>query len=507
MKNNNTIIYTRVSSKEQERDGFSIPAQIKLLKKYAEDNNFHVVKIYEESESAKGSGRKQFNEMLDYIIANPEIKYLLCEKTDRLSRNFKDIATLDQLINENDLTIILVKENSELSKHSRSHEKFMFGIKALMAKNYVDNLSEEVKKGMNEKASQGIFPGGSIPLGYLIDKNTKKIYVDSSRSHLIIEMFQMYAEKKASLSIISVWSKTKSLKMPRSGRSVSKSQVERILKNPFYYGEFRWAGKIFKGSHEPIISKSLFDSVQNAFKSHNKPHLNRKSFAFGSLIVCSECGCKITAQIKKGKYVYYHCTGMREKHSKCYVPEKNIVQQFRNGLLPISINQKSAIKILEKFKEQEDIIYSNQSKDKHRIEQRLAQLQKWSEQSYIDKLEEKITESHWQNITAKWGDETATLQNSMAVNGSPIHKIKTVEKILELLQVLPSLWDTRNLTDKRKMVDLLYSNFVLDGATLYPTYNKAFTIIAEGLVFNNKRGCWDEYRTIIIDNINENVKI
>ena len=105
-------------------------------------------------------------------------KYLLCEKTDRLSRNFKDIATLDQLINENDLTIILVKENTELSKNSKSHEKFMFGIKALVAKNYVDNLSEEVKKGMNEKAEQGNYPGGNIPYGYKLDKNIGKIEVD-----------------------------------------------------------------------------------------------------------------------------------------------------------------------------------------------------------------------------------------------------------------------------------------------------------------------------------------
>ena len=70
----------------------------------------------------------------------------------------------------------------------------------------------------------------------------------------------------------------------------------------------------------------------------------------------------------------------------------------------------------------------------------------------------------------------------MAVNDPPINKIKTVEKILELLQVLPSLWDTRNLTDKRKMVDLLYSNFVLDGATLCYTYKNAFNVFAEGLV-------------------------
>ena len=79
---------------------------------------------------------------------------MLVEKTDRLYRNLKDWVTLDDL----DLEIHFVKENVILSHDSRSSEKFIHGIKVLMAKNYIDNLSEETKKGMLEKAEQGIYP-------------------------------------------------------------------------------------------------------------------------------------------------------------------------------------------------------------------------------------------------------------------------------------------------------------------------------------------------------------
>ena len=87
---------------------------------------------------------------------------LLVEKTDRLYRNLKDWVTIDDL----NLDIHFVKENVILSKDSRSSENFMHGIKVLMAKNYIDNLSEETKKGMVEKAEQGIYPSFA-PLGYI----------------------------------------------------------------------------------------------------------------------------------------------------------------------------------------------------------------------------------------------------------------------------------------------------------------------------------------------------
>ncbi len=139
------VAYARVSSKEQEREGFSIPAQKKLLEEYAKKDGFKVVRVFEEAETAKSSGRKQFSELVKFLKDNPDVKHLLVEKTDRLYRNFNDYVELD--FEALDLKIHLVKENEVLSKDSRSHQKFIHGIKLLMAKNYIDNLSEEVKKG------------------------------------------------------------------------------------------------------------------------------------------------------------------------------------------------------------------------------------------------------------------------------------------------------------------------------------------------------------------------
>ncbi|MBT6202890.1 MAG: recombinase family protein, partial [Rhodospirillaceae bacterium] len=154
-------MYARVSSKEQEREGYSIPAQIKLLKEYAAAEGIVVAQEYVDVETAKQTGRAAFSEMIAWLRAHPDVRMILVEKTDRLYRNLKDWVTIDEL----DVEIHLPKEGAIVSRDSKSSEKFMHGIKVLMAKNYIDNLSEETKKGMLEKAEQGIWPT-KTPLGY-----------------------------------------------------------------------------------------------------------------------------------------------------------------------------------------------------------------------------------------------------------------------------------------------------------------------------------------------------
>jgi site-specific DNA recombinase len=145
------VVYARVSSKEQEKKGFSIPAQFKLLKDYAAAQGFAIAKEYVDVETARQTGRAAFGEMIAHLKAQPSIRILLVEKTDRLYRNLKDWVTVDDL----EVEIHFVKEGVVLSRGSRSSEKFMHGIKVLMAKNYIDNLSEEARKGMQEKGRAG----------------------------------------------------------------------------------------------------------------------------------------------------------------------------------------------------------------------------------------------------------------------------------------------------------------------------------------------------------------
>ena len=148
------VIYARVSSKEQEQEGFSIPAQLRFLREYAAKNGFRITQEFVDVETAKVAGRKKFGEMLAFLSRNTQCRVLIVEKTDRLYRNFRDCVALEDM----DVEIHLPKEGQIISKEAKSQAKLMHGIQVVIARNYIENLREEVKKGMREKAEQGIYP-------------------------------------------------------------------------------------------------------------------------------------------------------------------------------------------------------------------------------------------------------------------------------------------------------------------------------------------------------------
>src|SRR5262244_4628179 len=212
------VIYARVSSKEQEKEGFSIPAQLKLLKVYAAAKGFAVVQEYVDVETAKQTGRAAFGDMVAYLRAHPAVRVMLVEKTDRLYRNLKDWVTVDEL----EVEIHFPKEGVVLSRESRSSEKFMHGIKVLMAKNYIDNLSEEARKGMQEKAEQGIWPT-IAPLGYrnVAGPDGKKIIEpDPESAPIISRLFEWYATGTLSLKQVAQKARAAGLVYRKSGSPV-----------------------------------------------------------------------------------------------------------------------------------------------------------------------------------------------------------------------------------------------------------------------------------------------
>jgi DNA invertase Pin-like site-specific DNA recombinase len=206
---NKAISYARVSSKEQEKEGFSIPAQQKLISEYSLAKHFQIIREFVDVETAKQSGRTSFGEMICFLKAQKEIRTILVEKTDRLYRNLRDWVTLDDL----GVEIHFVKENVIFSGESKSMEKFVHGIKVLMAKNYVDNLSEETKKGQIQKAESGLYPSRA-PIGYINAEGVggKKIIIpDPVYSPKIQKIFNVYATGFVSL-------KQLAFDLQRSGR-------------------------------------------------------------------------------------------------------------------------------------------------------------------------------------------------------------------------------------------------------------------------------------------------
>jgi DNA invertase Pin-like site-specific DNA recombinase len=289
------VIYARVSSKEQEKEGFSIPAQLKLLKEYAAANGLAVAQEYVDVETAKQTGRAAFGEMVAYLKSHPSVRVMLVEKTDRLYRNLKDWVTVDEL----DVEMHFPKEGVVLSRESRSSEKFMHGIKVLMAKNYIDNLSEEARKGMQEKAEQGIWPTVA-PLGYrnVVGADGKKIIEpDPESAPIISRLFEWYATGQHSLKEAARMARDAGLVYRKSVAKVPVSTVHAILRNRLYTGCLEWNGKLYQGRHDPLVSVELWERVQGVLDGRfTKKHRRMTHvFAFSGLIACGKCGCSVGA--------------------------------------------------------------------------------------------------------------------------------------------------------------------------------------------------------------------
>lgn len=193
------VIYCRVSSKDQEREGYSLHAQERLLREYAESMDFFISTVFIETETAKCSGREKYDEMTRFLKKASRSKrdnrcrIVLVEKTDRLYRNFRDYVDLDP--DELDVEIHFVKDRVVLSKNSRSNDKLMHGFKVLLAKNFIDNLSEETQKGLRAKAEQGLWPTVA-PVGYqntVDEHNRRGIIVDKVRAPLVRKLFEEFA--------------------------------------------------------------------------------------------------------------------------------------------------------------------------------------------------------------------------------------------------------------------------------------------------------------------------
>jgi site-specific DNA recombinase len=143
-----TVVIARVSSKGQEEEGYSLDAQVKVDTSYCDNNGLRVARIFKIAESAsKSEQRKIFKKAMEYIEKH-NIKHLVVEKVDRHVRNLHDaVDTHDWLTADEERRVHFVKDSLVMHKGSKSQEWLNWGIRVVMAKNYIDNLREETTKG------------------------------------------------------------------------------------------------------------------------------------------------------------------------------------------------------------------------------------------------------------------------------------------------------------------------------------------------------------------------
>jgi site-specific DNA recombinase len=466
------VAYARVSSREQEREGYSIPAQRKLLAEYARSRGLQVGREFVDVESAKNPGRTEFGNLLGLLETDGSARIVLVEKTDRLYRNRADALAFEELIEKRGIEVHLVKEGRIIAKDSRSQDKFMHDIHVAVAKHYIENLRDEVKKGMREKAEQGIYPGRA-PFGYQNDPGSRSIRVHPTKAPIARRIFELYASGNHSLLDL------RRVVLEETGARISRGYLEELLKNPFYIGRFIWRGIEYKGTHNPIVTADLFQRVQDVFAGRHKPRHRKHNFAFAGLLRCAHDGCMVTAELQKGRYVYYRCSHGRGKCSLPYMREQDVSDRLGELLKGIYVPEAIASQIVGSLEADRERSEARRQEQMRGIQQRLAAVNTRMDQIYEDKLEGKIDEGFWARKHGEYREQERQLEAALASAKASIgtNQVLTAKRIFELAHKAHFLYLTRNQMERGQLLKSVLLNCTTDGATLSPTYRKPFDLI------------------------------
>ena len=324
------FIYTRKSTDTEDRQVRSISDQLAELKELALKENIEVVDVFVEKQTAKVPGRPVFNEMLLRIEAN-EASGILAWHPDRLARNSVDGGKIIYLLDTGKITEL---KFPTFWCDPTPQGKFMLSIAFSQSKYYVDNLSENIKRGHRNKVKDGIWPQ-MAPLGYVNVKGAG-IVPHPELAPLIRKTFEAYATGNFTLRQIREKFNALGLKGKSEGE-LAVSNYQKILKNPIYTGLMKYNGEIFEGKHEPIIPKKLFDQCQEVMMRKSKPKgKGLKTYLYRGFFRCGECGCFITTETQKG-HNYLRCTKRKNPCTQKYVREEIITSQIKEEIKKVSL--------------------------------------------------------------------------------------------------------------------------------------------------------------------------
>ena len=375
-------LYARKSTEQDDKQALSIESQVKEMLAIAERDELEVTDIKREAHSSKDVGQRPvYNELLAEIRQG-KFNGILTWAPDRLSRNAGDLGSVVDLMDQG----LLHEIRTYGQKFTNNpNEKFLLMILGSQAKLENDNKMVNVKRGLRARCQMGLWPSVP-PTGYLsnTDRNKKcEVIIDELRAPVIKQMYEKIANDGWSGRKLFLWLHDDIRFKTKSGKPLTLSNIYITLKNTFYYGEFEYpkgGGQWYKGKHEPIISKELYNMVQEKITNDHIVRSEGKEFAFTKLITCGLCGSGVTAdekfkKLKDGsvnRYVYYGCTKFKDKNCPCgYIREEDLIEQLANIIDTISLDEigmKDQIKkAIEQHQEFQESVIGKISKEKIKI--------------------------------------------------------------------------------------------------------------------------------------------
>lgn len=465
MANTRTVAFARVSSKAQEEEGYSLDAQLKVLKQYCREHKLDVVTEFRISETAsKNERRTVFREMLHYIERN-KITNLVVEKTDRLTRNFRDALVVDDWLEADQQRVLhMVKEGLVIHKYSRSDTKLMWNIYLSLSKKYSDNLREEAMKGWYEKLEQGWMPAPPPPGYKTALADGKKIHIlDEERAFLVERAFKLYLDSDQNIQTVANEVGRLGL-TSRKDKPLTKSAIHKMLRNPFYIGTIHFNGKDYPGAHETLLDDDLFFAVQVKLGERHQTKIIRHNPLFKGMLRCGHCKGVITWQCQKGRY-YGSC----QRHSEGCKGRRLLREDRLEESLLIRLDEIDAssagaallraLTDILQVREQPYIGKHRQSVMKT-IEQQLRRLERMEDCLYDDKLAGLISEEKYKQKVEHLHTEIDGLQ----IRLSRLEGVaEGTSVVTEKPTSLRGLYEGEPKVGKRIIMRELFVMTVLDG--------------------------------------------
>ncbi len=477
------LIYARVSTKEQADEGYSLSAQVQGMRDHTQRKVITVVKEFIVPESASGQHeRKTFGELLTYLQAHPEVTVVVAEKVDRITRNFKDAAKLDDWLNGDEARQLhFVKQNLVIHKNAKSHEKFQWDIYLVLARQYSNNLSEEARKGLDEKARQGWYPGnhkrGYVAIGEVGRRSWVIDASPTSDAPFIRRAFELYDSGEYTLATLRT-------KLAAEGwqANISKAGLHKLITDCFYCGEFDWNGKHYThANHQPLILPALFYQVQQRLTRNVGGKYRKHDFLFKNLIKCGECGRSVVGEVQKG-HSYYRCTHYNTNCTqRRYINEVELEKQLQGLFGGLEVKDGRLVNWIRKaLKESHSQEAEYHTKATSELKRQHDTLQKRLDALYDDKLDGKVTQEFFDRRFEQYAKEQkASLEALEAHQRANMSYFELGLGIFELSQKARQIYEKRaNLEQRRALLNFVFSNLTLRDGNLMPVYKNAFQIIA-----------------------------
>jgi len=310
--------YTRIST-DEDHQKYSLDAQRDRLEAYCKSqygDEWSLFKSYRDTESGTHMNRPGLEEML-YDASTKSFTVLLVFRVDRLSRKVRELA---QMVDELTKVGVMLKSITEPFDTASAAGKMMLQMLGVFAEFEHATIVERTKVGMERKARNGTWVGGTVPFGYQLDPE-KGLVIHEEEALLIRHIFKMYAFGREGCQSIML-KLNEAGQRKRSGRKWDRYAILQVLRNPLYVGKLRWREAIYEGHHEAIVSETLFGKAKGVLQERAEESKGRRwhrgdERLLTGVIKCAKCNSAmvgISTKKKDQRFPYYICSRRWKTH-------------------------------------------------------------------------------------------------------------------------------------------------------------------------------------------------